>query len=353
MRKVDSGNRLEPGRKSRGFTLVELLVVISIIGTLVALLLPAVQAAREAARRAQCTNRQKQLALALTQYASSRKSYPGFVNSLGDDDKRVSWVVMIFPYMEQNTVYDLWQAADFTSASNWPNQRVTIAPLICPSENPLEEAAISYGVNCGAMLHDDGDSNNDSDNAEREQGVFHNHYDPLQDPVAGSPGQVKKTKVGPDYIGSPGDGTSTTLLLTENVQLTTWEAPTLGWDRTGMYPDNSHCLSGRPFDDTKQHAQTPKQYLGVCWYTNPSSIHQINRNKDFEPASEGEITVDYARPASQHPGIVLAAFCDGRVDTLADNIEYHVLRQLFTVKTVNSGPKQNNEGGYILDDNDF
>ena len=62
--------------RSRGFTLVELLVVIAIIGILVALLLPAIQAAREAARRTQCTNKMKQLGLAALNYESARKTLP-------------------------------------------------------------------------------------------------------------------------------------------------------------------------------------------------------------------------------------------------------------------------------------
>ncbi len=68
-------------RKSRGFTLVELLVVITIIGMLVSLLLPAIQAAREAGRRSTCQNNMRQCSLAITQAADIKKAYPGYVNS--------------------------------------------------------------------------------------------------------------------------------------------------------------------------------------------------------------------------------------------------------------------------------
>jgi len=90
-------------RLKNGFTLVELLVVIAIIGVLVALLLPAVQAAREAARRTQCSNQLKQLGLALQNYHDSYGTFPvGHRNTYGSPN----WRVGILPYMEQNALYD-------------------------------------------------------------------------------------------------------------------------------------------------------------------------------------------------------------------------------------------------------
>jgi prepilin-type N-terminal cleavage/methylation domain-containing protein len=92
----------------RGFTLVELLVVIAIIGILIALLLPAVQAAREAARRSQCSNNMKQIGLALHNYHDSHKTFP-----LGSFNLRevwpssgTNWRALILPYMEQGPVFD-------------------------------------------------------------------------------------------------------------------------------------------------------------------------------------------------------------------------------------------------------
>ena len=93
-------------RARRGFTLVELLVVIAIIGILVALLLPAVQAAREAARRTQCTNNLKQLGLAVHNYENTNKELPpGGLTPTGGSYGH-SWWVRILPYIEQGNVYD-------------------------------------------------------------------------------------------------------------------------------------------------------------------------------------------------------------------------------------------------------
>ena len=84
-----------------GFTLVELLVVITIIGILIALLLPAVQAAREAARRGQCTNNLKQIGLAVHNFHDARKALPpSFLTGGG----HAPWLVMILPYVEQGVV---------------------------------------------------------------------------------------------------------------------------------------------------------------------------------------------------------------------------------------------------------
>lgn len=93
--------------RRRGFTLVELLVVIAIIGVLVALLLPAVQAAREAARRMQCSNNLKQLGLAVHNYHDTYKVFPPqMMNTTTSNDRRWGWGAVTLPYIEQNALYD-------------------------------------------------------------------------------------------------------------------------------------------------------------------------------------------------------------------------------------------------------
>src|SRR5512135_122792 len=96
--------------QSRGFTLIELLVVIAVIGILVALLLPAVQAAREAARRMQCSNNLKQIGLALHNYHDANKKFP-FGSRGGSSWAQTgikdgtNWRVSILPYLEQTALY--------------------------------------------------------------------------------------------------------------------------------------------------------------------------------------------------------------------------------------------------------
>src|SRR5512142_3179087 len=88
---------------TRGFTLIELLVVIAIIGVLIALLLPATQSAREAARRAQCINNLKQIGLALHNYHDRNGQFPPAVIGPSNvpPERQFSWMVALLPYMEQ------------------------------------------------------------------------------------------------------------------------------------------------------------------------------------------------------------------------------------------------------------
>jgi prepilin-type N-terminal cleavage/methylation domain-containing protein/prepilin-type processing-associated H-X9-DG protein len=128
MCKIRSG-RVAP----RGFTLVELLVVIAIIGVLVALLLPAVQAAREAARRTQCCNKLKQIGVALQLYHTSFGSLP-----FGSDyitTKKVTWAIALFPPLEQQALYD--QINPLVPLCAPHNEHVVIQPInvyMCPSD---------------------------------------------------------------------------------------------------------------------------------------------------------------------------------------------------------------------------
>ncbi len=114
------------------FTLVELLVVIAIIGILVALLLPAVQAAREAARRAQCVNNLKQIGIAMHLYHDAHKTLPGGAISCCFG----TWANELLPYMEEESLAAIWAGGTYSSAANAPFMRMRIATYTCPSDMP-------------------------------------------------------------------------------------------------------------------------------------------------------------------------------------------------------------------------
>ena len=180
-------------RRSAGFTLVELLVVIAIIGILIALLLPAVQAAREAARRSQCTNNLKQLALAVHNYADTFKAFPPKkMGTLGGDcsvrngEYGSAWMRLL-PFYEQQAIYDEWSSVQgswpafgpcpwgSTFGDIYPTYDHQVAALLCPSDgNAANKGANAYGrnnymVSCGDSVHSS--QNNQSSNP---RGMFNN-----------------------------------------------------------------------------------------------------------------------------------------------------------------------------------
>ncbi len=125
-----------PGQVAlRAFTLVELLVVIAIIGVLVALLLPAIQAAREAARRSQCSNNLKQLGLAVQMHHDAKGAFPTGRNA--SDTKSVSWAYYSLPYMEQQAMFQAYRKSlDVFDIANSVTMRNPVATFFCPSRRP-------------------------------------------------------------------------------------------------------------------------------------------------------------------------------------------------------------------------
>jgi prepilin-type N-terminal cleavage/methylation domain-containing protein len=144
-------------RARRGFTLVELLVVIAIIGILVALLLPAVQAARESSRRSSCGNNLKQLGTAIHNYHDTYKNFP--INYSGNNQYNAtatgrSWMIGILPFMEQKTLHDqvrfdlqLGQADASGALPNTDVSKTVIATFLCPSDGANGNGSLGSRAN--------------------------------------------------------------------------------------------------------------------------------------------------------------------------------------------------------------
>ncbi|MDB5338450.1 MAG: prepilin-type cleavage/methylation protein, partial [Planctomycetaceae bacterium] len=137
------GIRMRRDRKHAGFTLIELLVVIAIIGVLVALLLPAVQQAREAARRTQCKNNLKQLGLALHNYVDVQSVLPpggtrpgvASITNGSDNSWGTNWVTRILPFIDQSNIYNQYNFnIEPRAGTNVGLVNMTLPALLCPSD---------------------------------------------------------------------------------------------------------------------------------------------------------------------------------------------------------------------------
>jgi prepilin-type N-terminal cleavage/methylation domain-containing protein len=322
-------------RKRSAFTLVELLVVITIIGMLVALLLPAVQAAREAARRASCLNNMAQIGLGMHNFESSHEVLPGWGNHIVTADvdqtdqtsqpdltnqgleQRVinaSWVIPILPQIEQGNLWDIWRDRSATSRPRNP-----IKILVCPSDTPPSQnlAVVSYVVNCGRY-----DPSLQTGFDRRECGVFHNQQSsvPAQYQVEESIGYI-----------SDHDGSGSTVLLSENI------FPPEGHE---LYPRLYVPLDdgGTPTDPTDDLRRLVlEQDVGFVYWPDtasppnppsppPHPACYINGQMRNPPSG---VDMPYGlRPSSFHPGGVNMCFGDRSARFVSETINYHVYRQL-------------------------
>ncbi|WP_218932265.1 DUF1559 family PulG-like putative transporter [Adhaeretor mobilis] len=322
---------------SSGFTLVELLVVIAIIGTLVGLLLPAVQAARETARQTQCTNNQKQLALAMQSYAmtGSKGAYPGWADTIkvtngsATAELAVTWVVKILDQIDEQTLRDQMLSNNNGNGFDYAAPP-RIEALICPSDGGTnkELGRLSYVVNSGVQ-------------------------DALQHPLPFSVSDIKANGMCHDLRNGrngprvrPGqdvpDGAAKTLLMSENIDK---DEQDVGYGRNCTWLGPLQDVALGPVGSTVPDMMSnPEQRFGMVWHTGNGNVPPGPPENDavWQPISRnlvdatefgtilGRNGARFARPASEHPEIVIAAFAGGNVDSINENIAYYVYQQLMT-----------------------
>jgi type II secretory pathway pseudopilin PulG len=267
--------------KRFAFTLVELLVTVAVIILLVAILIPAVNMAREAARRAQCVTRQRNLAIAMITYNNDNNGLPGYLNELAATPVH-SWAVSVFPMIAETKRYEVLMTGE-------PVPTDAFAPLpalICPSDHPLEDKRLNYVVNCGPV--EDTGMDDTVLAVVRSLSLFKDH----RFVTVSSEKKKLNTKVKIEEIP---DGASNTILLSENADAgvdTEWYAD---WS---LFPLNS---SGKPTRNEDAVNQ-----LGFLW----------SPLQEYFPNS----SVPGPRPSSKHPGTVVAAYADGSAKPLNDDI---------------------------------
>jgi prepilin-type N-terminal cleavage/methylation domain-containing protein len=302
-------------RLSRGFTLIELLVVIAIIGVLIALLLPAVQSAREAARRAQCTNNLKQIGLGMHNYLSTHGTFtPGRVECCWG-----TWQVYILPFIEQQAMYNAYNVygnsttdgADggklrYGGACNTTVTRSRLNNLVCPSDTPNAPISSitshSYAVNYGNTALDQRATLNGVNFGGAPFGV-----------VSAS----LTSKSGRTFgISDIPDGTSGTLLVAEVIQAAGADLRGFTW-----WGDASGFEAHLGPNSTQQDVIYDKNYCKYPYLRNPPCTG---------PATTALPSMFAAR--SRHPGGVCAAMADGSVRFFKDSINIFTWRALSTTQ---------------------
>jgi hypothetical protein len=282
-----------------------LLVVIAIIGILVALLLPAVQSAREASRRAACTNKLKQLALAVHNYHDSYRWMPISVGYDGGDEnpynvhQRRGWIVGILPYIERDDLNQIFADVNYRIYDN--NCRVAretiVSALICPSDGTghnkqtnefqaqwggTKVALTNYkGVIGDPNMGGGGVGSSDEHNNSPNNGLFwrRNYRHPVN-------------------FAQITDGLSNTLMIGEDV-------PWFNFHSTWFYSNGDYCSCHRPLNF---FAKPPP----------PNDAH----GPETWPRDMGF--------RSQHPGVVQFAYADASVHVLRSNIDHTNYRALCT-----------------------
>ena len=296
-------------RRRHAFTLVELLVVIAIIGILVSLLLPAVNAAREAARRTQCKNHLKQVGLAIENYHGARSQYPQGRNS--KDPMGVSWAFRLLPYMEEQPIYDAYdEAFRVDDDQNAMAMRSPVATYYCPSRRqPAADRNFDNNnaapVVLGAAAGGDFAAN---------PGTYFN-FDETED--------VDRRRAGPIYTFSEVKARQVTDGLSKTFAVGERHIPR---------PDPEVAPE---FVDLQQ---------GDCAFfaaDTPWGIFADTRRG----LADGRNDNGRSKYGSEHPGVVQFAFLDGHVDALGVDTDFEILNWYSAIGDGNDPSSENNPGG--------
>jgi prepilin-type N-terminal cleavage/methylation domain-containing protein/prepilin-type processing-associated H-X9-DG protein len=319
------------------FTLVELLVVIAIIGVLIALLLPAVQAAREAARRMMCTNNLKQLTLGLHNYSDINQGMLPYAGIYGNNGAVFSWQVRIFPFIEQQPLYAPiqnkdWITFDTTLQYQLDIRRKIIPILQCPSDTPKDDeiggsSQIRLGNYVGNMGNTDFGLRSNPDVLVNGE-VINNFKAPFStgqfatmSTTAASSGTFNPY-ISPLVVS---DGTSNTLALSENL-VPTQIAPGQAWMGT---VGRSRTWAGCGFT-TRYLPNDPRDHPcricsgGIDGVPNYSCTLNVNDNTACVVAI---LTV-----RSHHSNGVNASMIDGSVRFVHNTINIDVWRAISTTE---------------------
>ena len=356
-------------KKREGFTLIELLVVISIIATLVALITPAVQSAREAARRTECINNMKNIALAAKNFAGqSDGKFPSTYDTYAGTalTYNYGWPVALLPFLDASALFDrisndgrLPNSAGGTQAAPGPGANYTpglfLKVFTCPDDLDKDSLAggLSYAANIGYVssaqwggtaIWDDplvDDDSNVATSSALDGPSIHNQidWDGNGSTTTANINQTRDTGVFMDprvrAVTEDGisrnDGMSQTLMFAENLQSQNWASVRLGDIGFGYSIDTLGSTTGTLVQDSAS-AYTLQIASGWTAATAGGDDPRINKNLQANVGRQW-------RPASNHPGIVIVSFCDGRAKALDANMDGRVYFRLIT----SGGTKRHNQ----------
>jgi type II secretory pathway pseudopilin PulG len=318
---------------------VELLVVIAIIGTLVGLLLPAVQAAREAARNSQCLNNLKQMGLAMLNYENAKRRFtvlryqPEFASS-STNRSWVSYIVPILPYMEQGAVYDRCIALSSSNSAISGATDVYIDTVKCPSDaQAVTVIRSAWGARSRFSYHCcTGDT--------ISKGTYANYRPGARGPfqnVWPADGNNKNKFVGTKDIT---DGTSKTVMLAEcivtngvvsNQRKARFGFGISNWDDTGSQPAPANCMNAdttyAPTTDTQRYfhghdwssTNGPPTDFTTIVAPNAGPAACTHRASSFNAPYTNYYPLSNA--GSWHQGVTNVVMCDAAVRSVSDFID--------------------------------